>query len=42
MDAINKDLKNGPVVERSCTDILCLIIFIFFTIGMILITLFAL
>lgn len=27
-------LKNGPVVDRSCTDILCLVIFMLFTVGM--------
>lgn len=31
------DLKNGPVVDRSCTDVICLVIFVVFSIGMMVI-----
>lgn len=31
-------LRNGPVVERECTDIFCLLLFIVFTCGMFFIT----
>jgi len=29
-EPVDKKLKNGPLDERSCTDILCLIVFIVF------------
>lgn len=27
------ELKNGPVVDRSCTDWICLFLFILFSVG---------
>ena len=35
------DLRNGPVSRRSCTDVLMLLIFIVFSLGMISIGIFA-
>lgn len=35
---IDDDLANGPVQRRGCTDILCLLIFIAFIVGMFIIT----
>lgn len=28
-----KELENGPVIDRSCTDVLCCLIFVGFLVG---------
>lgn len=33
-DTTDPKLRNGPVVERECTDIFCFLLFVVFTIGM--------
>lgn len=34
MDLDHDALQNGPVMKRSCTDIICCLLFIAFIIGM--------
>ena len=35
-DTLPRDeLKNGPINDRGCTDVLCLLLLIFFTAGMV-------
>lgn len=35
MDVPTEDMANGPVADRSCTDILCCLIFLAFLTGMV-------